>query len=158
MLRPAPVSTTALMFFALPVNAEDGNKKMRTVDTNGDGIVTLSEAEASVDRQFAHLDTDKNGLISKDEFKATNKMAEKNLPKEIAEKHKGAISKMGAMRFTKLDTDKNGSLSKDELKTDMKERHNAMDTNKDGNVSKDEVKKFRETMNKKMSQQKPAKE
>ncbi len=159
MLRLTLLSTAAFMLLTLPLHAEEAPKgKMRAVDTDGNGVVTLSEAEASVDRQFANLDKDKNGSISKEEFKATNKMAEQNMPKEFAEKHKGAINKMGAMRFAKLDTNKNNELSKDELKSDMKARHEAMDSNKDGNVSKDEVKKFRETMNKKMSEKKPAKE
>ncbi len=143
MIRFLLLSTASLVLISSPSFAEKG---MKAVDTNNDGVVSRAEAEASVDRQFTTLDVDKNDKISKDEFKATFKIAEANIPAEVLKKHKGMIEKGGMMRFKKLDADNSGDLSKSELKADMDKRHTAMDKNKDGNVTKDELEAFKQQM------------
>ena len=64
-----------------------------------DGRITLSEFSAFGDQKFAAMDTDANGLVSKDErrtFRAT-KRAER-----------------AQMRFDKTDTNSDGFISRDE--------------------------------------------
>ena len=147
MLRFLSLTTATLLVLSSPSFAEKGAK---VVDTNNDGVVSKAEAEASVDRQFANVDTNKNDKISKEEFISTFKITEKNIPADMLKKHKGMIEKGGMMRFEKLDTDKSGDLSKAELKSDMNKRHDAMDSNKDGNITKDELESFRKKVKSEM--------
>jgi Ca2+-binding EF-hand superfamily protein len=48
-------------------------QRMLALDANGDGQVTLAEVEASAEAMFRSIDTDGNGVISKEEVEAYRK-------------------------------------------------------------------------------------
>lgn len=107
------------------------------VDTNGDGIVTKPEADAVSAKDFAVFDTNKDGNISKDEFKAfIYKSNAKMLPDDAAKKK---AEPMINAQFGMLDMNKDGKVSKAEFMEDSTRRFKALDGNGDGKVSKEEV-------------------
>lgn len=113
-----------------------------SVDSNGDGKVSLDEAKASGDRQFVSFDKSKDGKVSLEEFLSHMTLIGPKGKKPSEDQIKQA-RKMMTNRFAELDSDKNKTLSKAELEADSVARHKAMDADQDGFVSQDEVRAFR---------------
>lgn len=136
------LSAAALMLSVAPLaaHAEDAKKPApakSAIDTNNDGSVSKTEADAVAGRDFAAFDTNKDGKISKDEFKALlYKANAKQLPDEASKKR--AEPELMA-QFGMLDHNKDGSITKAEFMEDSTRRFKAMDENGDGKVSKEEV-------------------
>lgn len=53
-------------------------EKIKTIDTNGDGVLTAAEHEAGARRMFEHMDADKDGFLTKDELAAGHSMKMKH--------------------------------------------------------------------------------
>lgn len=137
------LSAAALMLSAAPLAAhaaEEAKKPAPTksaIDTNNDGSVSKTEADAVAGRDFAAFDTNKDGKISKDEFKALlYKANAKQLPDEASKKR--AEPELMA-QYGMLDHNKDGTITKAEFLEDSTRRFKAMDENGDGKVSKEEV-------------------
>lgn len=75
-----------------------------TLDTNGDGSLTLEELQAAPAARFAEADTDGNGALSQDELKA----------QEMARIEQMAANR-AQMMIAQRDTNGDGELSADEL-------------------------------------------
>lgn len=112
--------------------------KRPSVDSNEDGKVSLDEAKASADLQFANFDKSKDENVSLDEFLAHMTLVGPKGKKPSEEQIKQA-QKMMKGRFAELDSDKSKTLTKAELEADSLARHKMMDSNQDGFVSQDEV-------------------
>lgn len=99
----------------------------KEMDTNGDGVVSKAEFDASHDKHFKDLDTNGDGKLSLDEMKAGHK--------EMMGEHK-------MNRFDELDTNHDGFLSREEVKDKpMLAKHfDELDTNKDGKLTREEMK------------------
>lgn len=135
------LSAAALMLSVAPVAVHADAKKTppppSAIDQNNDGLVSKAEADAVAGRDFAAFDTDKDGKISKDEFKALLfKANAKQLPDEAAKKK---VEPEILAQFNQLDQNKDGSITKAEFLEDSTRRFKAMDENGDGKVSKEEV-------------------
>jgi len=93
----------------------------------GIGAVRAEEAVAAdvkpdaVDmeaKRFSAVDTDANGVVSLEEFKAMQEKREETMKQRTGDKYdaeKAAKRPSAEEAFKKLDTDENGTLSKEEL-------------------------------------------
>ena len=147
MLKKFFMASCAMMIVCSPAFA--GDKKpmgMGPVDANNDGTVSTTEAMGAADKQFSHLDANKDGKITKDEFAAGGKAALAKAPPKFLEKNKDKIEASRKKRFEMLDAEKSGKITKVEMQADMQARHKKMDSNGDGNVTKDELVAFHKSM------------
>jgi Ca2+-binding EF-hand superfamily protein len=100
---------------------------MSFFDSNNDNIVTMDELNEAAKSRFSKMDTDGNGTVTMNEFRA--------YVDQRKEEQREA-------RFKKLDTNSDGQISKDEYlsyKQQKAEQHfQAKDTNNDGLISQDE--------------------
>lgn len=106
----------AVVAFAVPVALADDDKK--TDDTKP---AKKGKLAGKVDKSklFETMDANKDGKISKDEFKAGMEKAAEKLKERAADKGggkaAGMLDKMADKVFDKLDADKDGSVSKEEF-------------------------------------------
>ena len=105
------IGMTSLSALAL---AHGGKAKM---DTNGDGKVTLAEAQAAGKQRFERMDKNKNGVVTKDEVPGR---AERFIAKADSNKD-GQVTLAEAQAhtqswFQKLDANKDGVLTHDEFR------------------------------------------
>lgn len=112
------------------------------IDTNKDGKISLSEAEALATDQFALYDADKDGKMSLAEYRKPLDMVAKM--KKFNAAKKAEEEKVIKSSFTRMDNDSNGSISKDEFLSDAKLRHQTMDLDKDGFVTGKEVEQLQQ--------------
>ena len=128
-LRLIIAATTTLSALAFAQTAPSAVKPtahaFSKLDTNGDGVISRSEAAARprLAEHFDKLDTNKDGVLSQDELMAARK------------KHAEA-------RFTKLDTDNDGRISRAEAQSapHLAKNFDIIDTNHDGYLTKEELK------------------
>jgi Ca2+-binding EF-hand superfamily protein len=110
-------------------------------DTNKDGVVSKDEAQAAataqVDKVFAELDTNQDGQITQDEVKAAHDARRAEMEAKFEAK------------FKQADTNGDGMLSKDEVQAGMPmlaRGFDRIDANKDGQLTLDEIKAGRQGM------------
>ena len=131
------IAATAIVA-AVPANAESkrkmsGYSKMPSfeeLDANGDGSVSMEEAEAHIDSMIAASDTEGDGMISAEELKNAimqhsaerMEMHGERMFKWLDENDDGMLSKeefISAEQFSKmferLDSDEDGAISKEEF-------------------------------------------
>jgi Ca2+-binding EF-hand superfamily protein len=111
-----------------------GDGGFSRLDTNKDGVLTKDELQAKgADRiaaSFDKLDRDKDGMVTQEEMKEarTTRMA--------------AMREHAEERFKTADKNGDGSLSKEEATASMPrlaQRFDSLDQNKDGQLSRDEL-------------------
>ena len=105
------------------------------VDTNKDGKISRSEAEANAPHLavlFDAIDTNKDGQLTQEELDTFHKKMQE--ARDSERKH------FLDARFTRLDTNKDGFISKAEARGDrfLERRFDQIDTNKDGKISRAE--------------------
>lgn len=121
----------ALLVLAMstaPAMAGGGKGRfMKHFDTNNDGSVNMAEFNAAAAERFKRMDSDANGILSKDEFRA-HMRAKKDERKQ--------------KKFARMDTNGNGSVERDEFlahkQAKAERKFTRMDKNGDGSVSKEE--------------------
>lgn len=114
----------------------------KSVDTNGDGLLTQAEIAAAearnlqgrvaaarqrMEAEFTKLDTNKDGQLSKAEFMAAAPQAPTTAPN-------------GADVLAVLDKNKDGKVALEEYRAPIIGRFDAIDTNHDGTISEAERK------------------
>jgi hypothetical protein len=113
-------------------------------DTDSDHDDRISRAEASgnagLDSRFASVDTNSDGYVTRDEYKAYYQ-ASVSQGAEHAQAHSAVVA---AEVWRQFDTDGDGSLSTAEISGDarLKADFGAIDANHDGYVSNDEYRAF----------------
>jgi Ca2+-binding EF-hand superfamily protein len=100
-------------------------------DSNGDGKVDRAEFDRARDEQFVRADTDKNGVLSQDEYLAE---FEDRLDRRIATLTQGEDRQV-RVRFGVMDTDKDGKLTFAEYQVSGKRLFDTADRNHDGVVN-----------------------
>lgn len=108
-----------------------GKGMFTEADSNKDGSIDKTEAQAMHEKHFNKMDVNHDGKLSEEEVKAGKR---------------GAMSKhdKGEMAFKKADKDNDGTVDREEAKALPKVSKNfdAIDVDKDGTVDHDEVHTF----------------
>lgn len=102
-----------------------GRDMMSHMDKDKDGAISRDEfvsGHVGADDYFAKLDANKDGAVSREEF-----MAEPAGPKR-------------SDRFKHLDTNGDGRITREEVDAQRTARFDMLDTNHDGKLSADEIK------------------
>ena len=131
------IFAVAAIAAAMPASADHGRKmygkemmpSFEELDANGDGSVSMEEANAYLDAKFAEQDTDGDGMISAEEFK--NAIIAHRA--EMIEKHSERM-------LNRLDDNDDGMLTKDEIipANRFEKMFERLDSDDDGSISKEE--------------------
>lgn len=138
---------------------EDADRAFRALDRDGDGILELEEMTTKLREERKRADTDGNGRIDKDEYRAyfqkrVTTSVEAALAKPNERENRGGDAKPPVRPnraanglpdwFTDLDADKDGQISLSEWRKGKKdiELFMAMDLNGDGLLTKDEYQRY----------------
>lgn len=108
-----------------------------TLDTNGDGEISLDEVKAAAEARFAAADTNGDGALSQDELAA-----------QILKRMQEMAANGAARMIENLDKNGDGVLQPDEMQArggDILDRMFArIDTNNDGQISQAEYDAFQQ--------------
>lgn len=108
-----------------------GRPDFATLDTNGDGAISMAELEAQGEQRFATADTDGNGALSEAEMLA-----------QAESRSEGRAAKMVARMLERLDANNDGEIQQTELPEHGGGRAERMferaDANEDGAISEEE--------------------
>jgi Ca2+-binding EF-hand superfamily protein len=131
------------------------------MDTNKDGKISLDEWKAAhpndpnAEAQFKKLDANGDGFLTKEEFEAAAQQSKQMMEEKAKQR--------AAARFDAMDTNKDGKISLDEWKAAHPHDRNAeaqfkkLDTNGDGFVTKEEFEAAAQQMKTKMQTAPPPK-
>jgi len=114
---------------------------IREQDLNKDGSVSKDEFKAGRETQFAGIDADKNGALSHDEYvgeftaRLTKRLAASTETAEKKEEERVRQTRQADVRFGVLDTDKSGGITLAEFEYSGWRMFVTHDTNKDGAVT-----------------------
>ncbi|HWK34944.1 hypothetical protein [Sphingomonas sp.] len=101
-------------------------------DANGDGRLTRAEFLAGAEARFARIDTNHDGVLSRDErragFRAMRPMPGRAMPMGM---QRGGI---GGRMLAGLDADGDGRISRAESDASAARQFQALDTNNDGRI------------------------
>jgi adenylate cyclase len=117
---PTPIAPSTE---AVPPIRDKGNSFFKNLDANNDGKVTLSEFMMWREVQFNHLDTNKDGSLSRLEVSAG----------------KNKFARLLGRNFDLIDTNGDQMLSRAEFREAAKRRFLLMDRNRDGYLTQDEL-------------------
>lgn len=122
--------------------SHDRDTFIREQDLNGDGRVTKEEFQLGRDREFARMDANHDGVISRAEyvgdFKSRLDALLADTPADKREDQRARELRQVEVRFGVLDTDASGGISPAEFAYSGWRMFVHHDTNHDGFVSKDD--------------------
>ncbi len=137
-MKPLIAAATALLLSATALAAQPQGgpgDMIKQMDANGDGKVTLAEAEAQNAKMFTRLDANRDGVLSEAEARpqggpgaATGKDAREKAP-----------AQGGRAGGPKLDRNGDGKITKAEFKTGAHGMFTRMDRNGDGVLTGSEL-------------------
>ncbi|MES1198851.1 MAG: hypothetical protein ABUS48_02615 [Pseudomonadota bacterium] len=113
------------------------------LDTNGDGVVTRQEFDASRTAQFTRMDANNDGSLTRDEMRGGRHRGQG----DDAQNGQGGEHRWGGrhgggrmreMMVERADANHDGNISRDEFLAGPIERFNRLDANHDGVISADE--------------------
>jgi Ca2+-binding EF-hand superfamily protein len=129
-------------------------ERFKKADTNGDGTISKSEAEAGMPmlaRNFDAVDANKDGKLTSEEIRAA--FSKGTFTQDMRAR--------GDEMFKKADANNDGFLSEDEAaraSPRMAQNFAQMDANKDGKLSRDEIRKYFESQRSAMGGKGPSKQ
>jgi EF-hand domain pair/EF hand len=110
-----------------------GERGMRIVDANNDGVISADEAASLADHAFMRMDDDQDGKVTEAEFIAGPRGKRGWFDWDNAET--AVVQKLRTDKFAALDANRDKSLDKTEYFADAKAKLAAADTDKDGKVT-----------------------
>lgn len=139
-------------------------KAFERADANGDGKIDAADRQARQDARFARLDTDNDGMLSKEEFLASHERRAERIARrgEHAEgKHAGKRGhRMGRRGMHGMgpgmgmarnaDADGDGAISQAEFAAAALARFDAADADNDGTVTREERREAHKAMREQM--------
>lgn len=127
------ISSAALALTTLAAFANTRGPDFSTLDTDGNGEVTIEEMQASAQTRFDAADTDGDGFLSQTELEAHSN-------ENAAERAERMISRM--------DADDDGKLSPEEMmhRRNPERFFKRMDKDDNGTISKEEFEEARAKM------------
>lgn len=105
----------------------------RMIDANFDNVIGDDEAAGLAEREFNHIDNDRNGTLTEAEFTVLRDRG--HWWQQWTQTQDAGIADGLKAKFAALDADKNGSVTKAEFLVDAKARYAAADADKDGKVT-----------------------
>jgi hypothetical protein len=134
-----PVAVLAADPASAPGAPRGEGEFFKRLDTNHDGVISKDEAAGAerIAKSFDTLDADHDGMITQDEMRAAAEARREEMKAEVA------------ARFKAADKNADGLLSKDEATAGMPmvaRRFDQLDTNKDGQLSPEELAAARHRM------------
>lgn len=132
------VIAASLFLLATPALAQGGPGEagarlaqlVKEADSNKDGAISRAEFKASREAQYTRLDTDKDGFLSE---------AERAAAAPPAGKGRGRGRQLVEGTVARFDSDGDGKVSKAEFVGAPTPLFDFADTDKDGNLSKEEI-------------------
>lgn len=100
-----------------------GNWLLAKYDLNGDSVITQAEISQKKNNFFTYMDSDKDALISFEEYQSVDQARRQRLLK---------------LRFNKLDTNRDGLVTSDEYAS-YDGDFSTLDSNGDGSISASEI-------------------
>lgn len=119
---------------AAAAHAQPG-QGMRWPDTDGDGVVTAAEYEASALQRFERLDANKDGVVDAAELEA---LKQRLAQREGQGGPGGGFGGRMLAQLTAQDADKDGRITKDEALAASRAQFAAADKDGDGKLTGDE--------------------
>jgi hypothetical protein len=105
----------------------------RTVDENGDGVISDDEAAARYEELFATIDADGDGMLTNHEYMAVRRGA---AAEEVFYGPRNQqMHERKRNRFQTMDANGDGKVSQSEFMVGCRERFQASDLDKDGKVT-----------------------
>jgi Ca2+-binding EF-hand superfamily protein len=134
-----PVAVLAADPASTPGTPRGEGEIFKRLDTNRDGVISKDEAAGAerIAKSFDTLDADHDGMITQDEMRAAAEARREEMKAEVA------------ARFKAADKNTDGLLSKDEATAGMPmvaRRFDQLDANKDGQLSPEELAEARHHM------------
>src|SRR5262245_32285029 len=99
-------------------------ERLKEMDANKDGVITLDEFLARRDPTFAHLDKNKDGVVDRAEFEAAAKESADYWVKRF---------------IRRFDADRDGRISKEEFAKARRERFAMRDLDGDGRIGPEDM-------------------
>jgi Ca2+-binding EF-hand superfamily protein len=137
----------SILAAALPAFAQDAApaprpdrlaRLIRLVDKDGDGAISLAEAQAFAGARFDKLDADHRGYLALDAFEAPLRRAIERASDTRRPQLEKALPRVEAA-FKAINKAGDGRLTRDEFLADSRLRFAAADSDKDGKLSPDEL-------------------
>jgi Ca2+-binding EF-hand superfamily protein len=147
----AAFAASVLLAVALPAGAQQAAQAPRPdrlarlvklVDKDGDGAISLAEAQEFAAARFDKLDTDHKGYLTLDAFEAPLRRAIERASEARRPRLEKALPRAEAA-FKSLNKAGDGRLTRTEFLADSATRFAAADTDKDGKLSPDELRHAR---------------
>jgi len=108
-----------------------GRGRHMMIDANDDGYVSAEEAASEADEVFTAMDSDDDGLLTKEEYMAVRMGPQRGFNPD----RQAAMQTRKEARFAEMDIDSDGKVSKAEFLDAAKAHHAAADMDKDGKVT-----------------------
>ncbi|NLH79362.1 MAG: hypothetical protein GX458_00755 [Phyllobacteriaceae bacterium] len=106
-------------------------ERFAAIDTNGDGVITKDEVATQAEMVFAAMDADSSGALTKEEYMGVRMGAQRGYnPARV-----DAMQKQKAARFAPMDRNGDGTVTLAEFAADHQAMFTAMDRDGDGRVT-----------------------
>jgi Ca2+-binding EF-hand superfamily protein len=115
---------------------------VKLVDKDGDGAISLAEAQEFAAARFDRLDTEHKGYLTLDAFEAPLRRAIERASDTRRSALQKALPRVEA-DFQAVNKAGDGHLTKDEFLADSRARFAAADSDKDGKLTLDELRRMR---------------
>jgi Ca2+-binding EF-hand superfamily protein len=115
---------------------------VKLVDKDGDGTISLAEAQGFAARRFDRLDTEHKGYLTLETYEVPLRRAIERASEARRPALERALPRAEAA-FKALNTAGDGRLTKDEFLADSRARFAAADTDRDGKLTLDELRHTR---------------
>jgi Ca2+-binding EF-hand superfamily protein len=135
-LKLGGIGLAGVWTLASPQGAFANHPDFASLDTNGDGKVSLTEFESHATTKFTSMDANSDGKVTVAEMDAYKAQRGQSGKEKKASK---GTEMSSADKIKKVDANGDGVLTAEENTAGAKTKFEEMDTSKDGSLSKTEL-------------------